>query len=160
MDVKKVLYGTGMAGALAGAFLAGSVVLQPVFAQSVQTPPAAGQAGGPGAQGKDGEQADGPGEQVEPNGAAEQPSADDVAESAALQAKAKISADQAKQAALGQYPGGTVQAAALGDENGTVVYEVALTDAAGARHEVKVDATTGAVAAAQAERGADGAEAD
>lgn len=145
MNIRKILYGTGVAGAMTGAFLAGSIALQPAFAQ---TPPAPTQQSSAGVERETGEK-------VEVNEAAEKPEAaepNDAAETASLQAKAKITLDQAKQSALGQFPGGTVQRTGLSDENGTVIYEIVVTDPAGIQHDVKVDATTGTVVAGKSEQ--------
>jgi hypothetical protein len=144
LDVKKLVYGTGMAGAMVGAFLVGSVALQPVFAQSAPASPPAAQQVSPTGQPTRAEKAE------KPNKAGDA-EVDEATEAAALQAKAKITAEQAKQAALAQFPGATVGKTELGDENGAVVYEVALVDAKGAKQEVHVDATTGAVVAHQAD---------
>lgn len=159
MDVKRIIYGAGVSGALASAFLAGSVALRPVFAQTA-TPDATQQSQSP-AQQQDQREANEPAgaveaneaaetnEAAEVNGAAEANSPAEQAEQAALQAQATITADQANQTALGQFPGGSVKATHLGDENGTAVYEVYLVDSAGKSQEVKVDAKTGAVVADQ-----------
>ena len=72
-------------------------------------------------------------------------------ESAALASQAKVSPDQANAAALAKFPGGTVKKTELGNENSTLAYDVQLTDSSGARQEVSVDATTGAVLATQAD---------
>lgn len=148
MDVKKVLYGTGMTGALAGAFLAGSVALRPVFAQNAPAPGA-----GVSQQDERGRNAVGEQREAGERGGDERRGAeqDEAAEAAALQAQATITLEQAKQAALAQFPGGSVLDAELEDENGAVVYGVEVRDAKGAEHDVKVDAKTGAVVATQAE---------
>jgi uncharacterized membrane protein YkoI len=74
-----------------------------------------------------------------------------------LASQAKITADQAKSAALGQFAGGIVKNTEPDSENGTVVYSVQLTDSAGKGQDVKVDATSGKVLAAEAD-GAEGPE--
>ena len=153
MNIRKILYGTGVAGAMTGAFLAGSIALQPVFAQ---TPPATTQQSGSRVETETGEKADGNAEVNKPETA----ETNDAAETAALQALAKISLDQAKQFALGQFQGGTIQGTGLSDENGAVVYEIVVVDQSGVQHEVKVDATTGKVAAGESEQGGDGEGAD
>lgn len=180
MDVKRILYGAGVSGALASAFLAGSVALRPVFAQTATPGPtrqsqsqqqdqreANEPAGAPEA--AEANEAAETNEAAEVNGAGEANSPAEQAEQAALQAQAAVTADQANQTALGQVPGGTVQATHLGDENGTVVYEVSLVDSAGKSQEVKVDAKSGAIVADQgdgqfehqdANEGPDGSEAD
>jgi hypothetical protein len=146
--MKKLVYGTGAAGAMMGAFLVGSVALQPAFAQSAPTSTPAGQTAKPTGQPAAAETAETP---DTPGGA----EVDDATEAAALQAKAKITAEQAKQAALGQFPGATIGKTGLGGENGTVVYEVDLVDAKGVKQEVHVDAATGAVVAHQADNEVD-----
>lgn len=157
MDVKKIVYGTGMAGALAGAFLAGSVALRPVFAQNAPAPATGvAQQDERGRNGADQQRAEAGEHEDDERHGTEQ---DEAAEAAALQAQATISVDQAKQAALAQFPGGSVLDAELEDENGAVVYGVEVRDTAGAQHDVKVDAKTGTVVATQAE-GHEGPESD
>lgn len=69
----------------------------------------------------------------------------------ALQSQATVTVDQATQTALAQFPGATVHEVKLDDEDGVLVYEVELVDSAGVEHEVKVNATTGAVVATETE---------
>lgn len=127
MDVKRALYGTGTAGALVSAFLAGSVILRPAWAQTASPTPATSQ------QGQQREQDD--------------DDANERAVQTALQSQAKISADQAKQVGLAQFPGGTIREIELKKTRGTLVYEIEVVDSAGKTHEVTVDATTGQVLA-------------
>ena len=127
MDVKKLLYGTGMTGALVGVLLAGGVAAHPAVAQTVSLTATTLSSRQAQPSAKDGEQDD----------AAEQ------ANQAALQSQAKISPEQARQTALAQVPGSTFRKLELEKENGTFAYSVDLTDGAGKKHEVKVDAISG-----------------
>lgn len=78
-------------------------------------------------------------------------------EAAALAGLARITAAQADAAALAKFPGATIQATTLEDENGSLVWGVSLREANGTTQDVKVDAGTGTVLAAEA--GHDGTEA-
>jgi hypothetical protein len=133
---KRILFGGGALGALTTAYLVGSLTLGGAFAQTSPSPsPTTSTATQPGAK-ETGEQAD---------------AANETGEAAALASQAKITADQAKATALAQFPGATVGKIELDNENGVVAYSVQLTDSAGKRQDVKVDATSGTVLAAQAE---------
>jgi uncharacterized membrane protein YkoI len=136
--LKRILYGSGAMGVLTAGYLLGSVSLGGAFAQTAPTAPTPAQT------------------QTAP-AAKEQSEGNDAAESAALASQAKITADQANAAALAQFAGGTVKKTELESENGTVVYGIKLTDSAGKQQDVKVDATTGKVLAAEAD-GPEGTE--
>lgn len=144
MNVRKALYGVGTGGALVSAFLAGSVMLSPVFAQPTpnSTPTVT-----PSTEAKETAESAGQPEKAEP---AEQ------AQQAALQAQATIMADQANQAALAQFHGGTVKHTSLDNEHGTLAYDVEVVDSTGATHEVQVNAATGAVLSSAADTGEKG----
>jgi hypothetical protein len=88
-------------------------------------------------------------EQPEASGQPEN-SASEAADTAALAAQARVSEADARNAALAKFPGATIVKASLGDENGTVIWEIELADSANAAQDVKVDAVTGAVLAAEA----------
>jgi hypothetical protein len=135
----RMLFGGAAAGALATAFLVGSVSLGSVFAQTTPAPSSATQpAPRPGAPAatETGEQAD---------------TANDTSEAAALASQAKVTADQARAAALAKVPGATIGKVELDNENGAVVYSVKLVDSAGTGQEVKIDATSGTVLSTQAD---------
>ncbi len=74
-------------------------------------------------------------------------SAAEKAESAKLAAQAKVTEQQAKDTALAKTPG-TVTGSDIGDENGTISWEIDITGTDGTQHEVQINATTGAVLAA------------
>ena len=140
---KRILYGGGAGGALAAAYLAGSLTLGSVFAQASPTAPAQPQVQPPASTSSETGQ--------------EQGGANEQSESAALASQAKISIDQARAAALAHVPGATIGKVELDNENGTVVYSVHLTDSAGKAQDVKVDATNATVLQTQAD-GPDGPE--
>jgi uncharacterized membrane protein YkoI len=94
-----------------------------------------------------------PGDTADVAGAAEAPDgpgredsgdAAEKAEAAKLLPQAKVTEQQAAQKALVTSPG-TVVEAQLGQENGTIVWEFQVKAPDGSGHEVKVNATTGAV---------------
>lgn len=134
--LKRVLYGSGAAGALAAAFLMGSVMLQGVGAQGPAPRPSP-QATAPAGAARQEQEPRYSGSVPAPT---EQTGQSEQDEATALQGLAKITADQAKAAALVQFPGATVQKIELDDENGSVVYSVELIDSAGQGQDVKVDA--------------------
>ena len=132
--LKKVLTGTGIAAALTGMFLLGSLAVGPVFAQ---TPPTQSQ---PQAQTQVDEQ------QPRYTGSitvdeAQYEGMSETDEAAALQSKATITSAQAEAAALAVNPGTTVVKTELDNENGVLVYSVELSNGM----DVKVDAGTGTV---------------
>ena len=137
---KGLTFGAGLMGALAGAYLLGSVTLGGVFAQTPGTDQADDQSPAYSSSIR----------------VAENESLSEAEESAALQSLAKITADQARSAALARFPGATVNKVELENENGALVYGVELTDASGASHDVKVDAGNSEVLHVEAED-ADGA---
>ncbi len=150
--VKRVLVGSGVAGALAAAYLLGSVTLGIAGAQTPtpSTPPAQSAAPAAAQQGKDTNQ-----QQPTYTGSikapADQKGQSEQDEAKVLAGSAKITADQAKQAALGQFPGATVKKVDLENENGSVVYSIQLTDKSGKAQDVKVDAGNGKVLATEAD---------
>jgi uncharacterized membrane protein YkoI len=142
--LKRILYGSGAMGVLTAGYLLGSVSLGGAFAQTQPTPrPTTTAQTAPAANEQSGVN--------EQNGPDEQGGANDQAETAALASQAKITSDQATAAALAKFPGGTVKKTELDNENGTLAYSVKLVDSAGAKQDVSVDATSGAVLQAQAE---------
>ena len=150
---KRLLFGGGMAGALVGAFLLGSVTLGLAGAQT-PTAPSAPQT----ATQQDQQQPAYTGSIQAPQDREAQGEQD---EAKALAGMAKITADQAKEAALAQFPGATVGKVDLENENGNVVYSVQLTDKSGKAQDVKVDAGNAKVLATEAggPEGHDGHEA-
>ncbi|MGH2459977.1 MAG: PepSY domain-containing protein [Chloroflexota bacterium] len=161
--LKRVLYGGGVAGALAAAYLLGSLTLggafaappppappSPPAAQTTANPPAspaqtapataASQADQGASTADSGQQDSQPGYTASVTVPQDSTATSEADEAAALQSKAKVTADQAKSTALAQFPGATVQSVGLENENGNVVYGVQLTDKAGAAQDVKVDA--------------------
>lgn len=149
--LKRMLYAGGAAGALAGAYLLGSVMLGGAFAQ---TPPPPAQPTAPDQTGPQQNQPGYSGSIPVPQDQSGQSEAD---EAQALQSQAKITADEAKNAALTQFPGATVKKVELDNENGALVYSVQLTDASGKAQDVKVDAGNGKVLHVEAD-GPEGAE--
>jgi len=156
--IKRLLFGGGMAGALVGAFLLGSVTLGVAGAQT-PTAPSAPQTATQQDQAKQ--------EQQQPAYTGSIPAPQDQEaqgeqdEAKALAGMAKITADQAKEAALAQFPGATVGKVDLENENGNVVYSVQRTDKSGKAQDVKVDAGNAKVLATEAggPEGHDGHEA-
>ncbi len=134
---KHILYGSGAVGALAAAYLVGSLTLGGAFAQASPTAPAQSQAQPPATNLSTSDH--------ERGGASEQ------SETASLASQAKITFDQASAAALAKFPGATIGKVALENENGAAVYSVQLTDSAGKAQDVKVDAVTGQVSNVQAD---------
>ncbi len=86
---------------------------------------------------------DGPGQETSGDAA-------EKAEAAKLLPQAKVTQQRAAQKALAASPGAVVEAQ-LGEENGTVVWEFEVKAPDGSGHEVKVNATTGAVISAAAD---------
>lgn len=146
-EPKGLLFGAGVMGALAGAYLLGSATLGAAFAQ---TPG--------GEQGHPDTPAYTSSIQV-PDNESKRSEADEAKELAKL---ATITPEQARAAALARFPGGTVKADHLENENGSVVYSVEVVDSSGAEHDVKVDAGNGTVLQVEAETadGAEGTESD
>jgi len=160
--LKKVLAGTGMAAALTGMLLLGSLALGPVFAQTQTntTPTQAvvqglnsgsdeGQVKGPDLDNVEeqvGDQNQVDEQQPQYSGSitvdeAQYQGMNEADEAAALQTKATISAADAEQAALAANPGTTVVKTELDNENGVLVYSVELSNGM----DVKVDAGNGKV---------------
>jgi uncharacterized membrane protein YkoI len=160
--LKKVLAGTGIAAALTGMFLLGSLALGPVFAQTqVSTTPtqAVVQSTNTGSAEDNikGPDLDNVEEQVgDQNQVDEQQpqytgsitvdesqyeGMSETDEAAALQTKAAISAADAEQAALAVNPGTSVVKTELDNENGVLVYSVELSNGT----DVKVDAGNGKI---------------
>jgi len=144
--IKRLLIGSGMAGALVTAFLLGSVALGVVGAQPA-TPAPAAQATTENDANHEDQHPSYTGSIAVPQDQKGQTEQD---ESNTLASMAKITADQAKQAALAPFPGATVTKVELDNENGYLVYSVRLTDASGKAQEVKVDAGDGRVLATEA----------
>ncbi len=170
--IKRLLYGSGAAGALAAAYLLGSLTVGGAFAAS-PTPtssiaPAVSQSASMGSQATPGtasrssstaagttdqgtNTAGANSQDVQPSYTSsvttpqDQSGQSEASEDAALQSKAKITADQAKAAALGKFAGATVWSVQVENENGNVVYGVELTDSTGKAQDVKVDAGNGTV---------------
>lgn len=151
--LKRILYGTGVMGALAGAYLVGGAVLGTANAQTPTPQPTTQEQNQ--SRSDDGNPSYTSSIQV-PNNQQNGSEADEARRLAQL---AKITADEAKAAALAQFPGGTVQKVELENENGSLVYSVHLTDANGKAWDVKVDAGNGTVLHTEAE-GAEGNEAN
>lgn len=143
---KRVLHGSGAAGALTVAYLLGSVTLGGALAQS----------GPPTTQAAQQDQQ--PAYTSSITVPQDQASTGEQDEAAALASQAKVSSDQARAAALAQFPGATIQQVELDNEDGSLVYSVQLADSAGKTQEVKVDAGTGQVLQVQAD-GPEGPEA-
>jgi uncharacterized membrane protein YkoI len=160
--LKKVLTGIGMAAALTGMFLLGSLALGPAFAQTqANTTPtqAVVQSSNTGSAEDNirGPDLDNVEEQVgDQNQVDEQQpqytgsitvdesqyeGMSEADETAALQDKATISADDAQQAALAANPRTTVVETELDNENGVLVYSVELSNGM----DVKVDAGNGTI---------------
>ncbi len=134
--LKKVLTGTGIAAALTGMFLLGSVALGPVSAQTQPntTPTQAGYQNQVNVQ------------QPQYTGSitvdeAQYKGMSEADEAAVLQTKATITGAQAEAAALAANPGTTVVKTELDNENGVLVYSVELSNGM----DVKVDAGNGKV---------------
>jgi len=160
--LKKVLTGTGIAAALTGVFLLGSLAIAPVFAQTQHTsPPTQAVVQGPNdgsaednVQGPDldnveeqvGDQNQVDEQQPQYTGSitvdeAQYKGMSEADEAAALQSKSTITSAQAEAAALAANPGTTVVKTELDNENGVLVYSVELSNGS----EVKVDAGNGTV---------------
>jgi len=90
------------------------------------------------------ERADDASRGAEKPGAEQADDASEAADAAKLLKTAKVSRAEAVNAALATTPG-TVTEAQIGDEDGTVVWEIGVRTAGDGGHEVKVDASTGAV---------------
>ncbi len=151
--IKRLLFGSGMAGVVAAAFLLGSLTLGVAGAQ---TPPAPT----PQTTTQDDRANQGdhqPSYTASIKAAQDQKDQGEQDESKALAGMAKITADQAKEAALAQFPGATVAKVELDNEDGNVVYSVQLIDKSGTSQDVKVDAGNGKVLATEAD-GRDGPE--
>ncbi len=132
--LKKVLIGTGIAGALTAVFFLGSLALGTVFAQTPATPPP------PQAQAQVDEQQPMYTGSIQVNDSQYQ-GMSEANEAAALQSTATITSAQAETAALAVNPGTTVVKTGLDNENGVLVYSVELSNGM----DVKVDAGTGKV---------------
>jgi len=170
--IKRILYGSGAASALAAAYLIGSLTLGGAFAASPSQPspiaPSTSQVistshappstatnneGTAKAETTDqgtGTQDAQPSYTSSVTAPQDQSGQSEANEEAALQSKAKITADQARAAALAQFKGATVTSVHLENENGNVVYGVELTDSSGTAQDVKVDAGNGNVLRAEA----------
>jgi uncharacterized membrane protein YkoI len=138
--LKKVLTGTGIAAALAGMFLLGSLVITPVFAQTPANTAATQAAVQSSSTGSVEEQ------QPQYTGSitvdeSQYSGVNEADEAAALQAKATITSAQAEAAALAANPGTTAIKAELDNENGALVYSVELSNGM----DVKVDAANGEI---------------
>jgi len=140
--MKRVFYGAGAAGLLAGGYLLGSVTLGGALAQTQQPVAPASSQGQTETQD--------PPYSSSVTAPQDQAGQNETGDAQALAAKATITADQAKAAALAQFPGATVQNVGLENENGNVVYGVELTDTSGKAQDVKVDAGSGKVLNVQA----------
>jgi uncharacterized membrane protein YkoI len=152
--LKKVLTGTGIAAALAGMFLLGSLAIAPVGAQtSANTAPtqAVAQSSDTGSVEEQQPQYTGSitVDESQYQGISE------ADEAAALQAKATITNAQAEAAALAANPGTTVVKTELDNENGALVYSVELSNGM----DVKVDAGNGQILHTE-QAGNDAAEVD
>ncbi len=134
---KRTLYSGGFLGALAAAFLVGSLTLGSAFANQPQPVAGADQA-------ESSQETQDPGYHGSIQVPQSQANQSEQTETAALQGLAQITADQARQAALVQFPGANVSTVTIENENGSLVYSVQLTNAQGP-HDVKVDAGTGQV---------------
>ncbi len=157
--IKRLLVGTGIAGALAAAFLLGSLTLGIAAAQTpAPTPPSAQSAAQAATQQEKNSNQDKEANQEEQQPAytgsikspADRQGQSEQDEAKALAGLAKITPDQARQAALGQFQGATVDKVDLENENGSLVYGVQLTDKSGKARDVKVDAGNGKVLATEA----------
>jgi uncharacterized membrane protein YkoI len=159
--LKKVLTGTGIAAALTGMFLLGSLALGPVFAETPSTTTTT-QAVVPNSNNSSTSLADGQygeddlkyveaalptGEQqpqyagsIAVNEAQDQGSSE-ADETAAMQAQATITSAQAEAAALAANPRTTIVKTGLDNENGVLVYSVELSNGL----DVKVDAGNGKI---------------
>jgi len=180
MLTKALFTGGTLAGAMAVAYLAGSLTLggaraqtqPPVTPTPAATVPAQSSPATPAAEPAAHDQATGTPE-ADAGSQEQQPSytssvtlpqdqnASGAADDAAtLQGKATITADQARAAALARFSGATIQAVELENENGNVVYGVQLTDASGQAQDVKVDAGNGKILHVEADGtgGHDGSE--
>lgn len=164
---KRILYGGGAAGALAAAYLLGSVTLGSVAAQSAnpagpqsavtserQDSPSATAADAADSNENERDAADSDGSEQDQANGADQESQDGVDPVTAHPATTPA---QARAAALARFPNATIRKVELESENGTLVYGVALVDASGNGQDVKVDAKTATVLTVEAD-GPDGAE--
>ena len=165
--IKRLLVGSGIAGAMAAAFLLGSLTLGIAGAQTSAPTTQPAQSAAPAAAGQDKntnqDKEANKEEQVPAHAGSVKAPADQQGQSEqdevkALAGLAKITSDQAKEAALGQFQGAAVKKVELENENGSVVYGVQLTDKSGKAQDVKVDAGNGKVLANEAEgpKGAEG----
>ncbi len=133
--LKKMLVGTGIAGALTAVFFLGSLALGTVFAQTPATSPS------PQAQAQVDEQQPKYTGSIQVNDS-QYKDMNEADEAAALQSKATITTSaQAETAALAANPGTTAVKTGLDNENGVLVYSVELSNGM----DVKVDAGTGKV---------------
>ena len=175
---KRLLFGGGLAGALAIAFLVGSLTLGGAFAQAPSPSPTAQPTAEATATSDSGQaeqqttsqapaeaSSQAPAEVTADSGQSEQQPSyagsitvpedqqgqSEQDEAKALEGLAKVTADQAKAAALAQFPGATVGKVELDNENGSLVYSVQLTDASGKGQDVKVDAGNGKVLGSEAD---------
>jgi uncharacterized membrane protein YkoI len=160
--LKKVLVGTGIAAALTGMFLLGSLVLAPAFAQTQHSnsptqavtqisnnTPVEDDVQGPDLdkveeQVEDQNDVDEQQPQYAGSISVDEAQYQDMSEAdeeAALQAKATITSAQAETAALAANPGTTVVKTELDNENGVLVYSVELSNGL----DVKVDAGNGKI---------------
>lgn len=150
--LKKVLTGAGIAAALAGVFLLGSLAITPVFAQT-QANTTLTQAVVQSSNTVEEQQPQYTGsitvDESQYKGVSE------ADEAAALQAKATITSAQAEAAALAANPGTTVVKTELDNENGVLVYSVELSNGM----DVKVDAGNGKILHTE-QAGNDAAEVD
>lgn len=164
--LKKVPTGTGIAAALTGMFLLGSLVIAPscvqmpanttptqAFIQSSNTSSAEDNTKGPDLDNVEEQQPHYTGSITVDESQYEGMSEAD--EAAALQAKATITSAEAEAAALAANPGTTVVKTELDNENGVLVYSVELSNGM----DVKVDAGNGKILHTE-QAGYDAAEVD